>query len=103
MSVDHAAILKRVQQMIDLLRTRHVCDGWKLDEERAERTLQYFRSRAAGSPDDDEEWGRVVEFVHHHGQSLDWIIAGDPGRMICRGAGQSAQAKGGLPRQAVTS
>jgi hypothetical protein len=40
---DHKAALARVEQIIDLLRTRYIREGWKIDEEGAARTLAYFR------------------------------------------------------------
>jgi hypothetical protein len=80
--------LKRAEQVIDLLRTRYVCHGWKIDEQAAERVLAYFR---AGAPDDDS-FGPVVDFFGRHGQSLDWVFLGDPGGMICKGAAHSKQA-----------
>ena len=54
--IDHRAILSRVEQIIDLLRTCHVRDGWQLDEEGAERTLRYLRHCAAGGQDNDWEF-----------------------------------------------
>jgi hypothetical protein len=51
--IDHRAILARVEQIIDLLRTCYVRDGWKLDEEGAERTLRYFRHCADSGQDDN--------------------------------------------------
>jgi hypothetical protein len=89
---DHRAILARVEQIIDLLRTRYVCDGWKLDEEGAERTLRYFRHCADGGRDNNREYTAAREFLYRNGQSLDWVIAGDPGGMICHAAAQSAGA-----------
>jgi hypothetical protein len=32
---DHKAILTRVEQIVNLLRTRHVRKGWKMDEDGA--------------------------------------------------------------------
>ena len=87
---DPAAMLARAEQMVDLLRTRYIREGWKVDEEGAERTLRYFRRIAAGGPDDDWEWETVVNFISNHGQSLDWIIRGDHGGMICMLAARSA-------------
>ena len=85
-AIDHHAILARVEQIIDLLRTCHVCDGWKLDEEGAERTLRYFRHCADGSQDDNHEFTAASAFLYRNGQSLDWVILGDPRGMICRAA-----------------
>jgi hypothetical protein len=69
--IDHRAILARVAQIIDLLRTCHVRDGWKLDEEGAERTLRYFRHCADGGQDDDHEYMAASAFLYRNGQSRD--------------------------------
>jgi hypothetical protein len=96
--LDHHAILARAQQMVDLLRTCYVCEGWHgkgLDEPAAERMLQYFRRQADGAPEDDQdpEWEAAIAFFFDHGQSLDWILVGNPGSMICGAAARSARAK----------
>jgi hypothetical protein len=47
--LDYHVILARAEQMIGLLRSRYICDGWHgkgLDEATAERTLRYFRALA---------------------------------------------------------
>jgi hypothetical protein len=36
------AILARVEQIVDLLRTRYVREGWKMDEDGAACTLAYW-------------------------------------------------------------
>ena len=86
------AILARAEQVVDVLRTRYVCQCWKLDEEAAARMLRYFRRKAAGAPDNDEEWQAVVAFCGEHGQSLDWIVRGDPAGMICSAAARSRRS-----------
>src|ERR1700730_4959281 len=88
--IDHRATLARVEQIIDLLRTCHVREGWRLDEEGAERTLRYFRRCADGGRDNNREYTAAREFLYRNGQSLDWVIAGDPRGMICHAAAQSA-------------
>ena len=40
----HAATIARAQ-MMEILRDRYVCEGWKLDEEAAARVLRYVRRR----------------------------------------------------------
>jgi hypothetical protein len=87
--INHHAILARVEQIIDLLRTRHVREGWRLDEEGAARTLRYFRHCADGGRDNMAEWGAATDFLYRNGQSLDWVILGNPGGMICHAAAQS--------------
>jgi hypothetical protein len=88
--IDHRAILARAEQIIDLLRTCHVRDGWRLDEEGAERALRYFRRMAKGGRDNDREFTAAREFLYRNGQSLDWVISGDLRGMICHAAAQSA-------------
>jgi hypothetical protein len=88
------AMLRRAEHCVECLRTRYVCDGWKMDEEAAERMLQYFRSQAEGQPENDEEWQAAVAFIGSHGQSLDWILRGEPEVMICGVASRSDRASG---------
>ena len=38
-----AGAFARMKVTIDYLRTGYVCDGWKLDEDRAARVLRYFK------------------------------------------------------------
>jgi hypothetical protein len=85
-AIDHHAILARIEQIIDLLRTCHVREGWRLDEEGAERTLRYFRYCADGGQDDFHEFTAASKFLYRNGQSLDWVILGNPGGMICNAA-----------------
>jgi hypothetical protein len=84
--MDYRAILARVEQIIDLLRTCHVREGWELDEEGAERTLRYFRHLADGGQEDHHELMAASRFLYRNGQSIDWVIAGDPRGMICNAA-----------------
>jgi hypothetical protein len=86
---DTKAEVARLEQAVDLLRTRHICYGWKMDESGAERALRYFR---AGCPDDDEEWVAALSFISKHSLSLDWICDGDVGPMICTLASRSKRA-----------
>jgi hypothetical protein len=90
--VNYRAILKRAEQLIDALRTRYVCEGWRLDEEAASRTLRYLRRLADGGRDTAKEWQAAMDFLGQHGQSIDWIVRGDPSGMICRAAARSPQA-----------
>ena len=66
-----------------------MCDGWKLDEEGAERALRYFRRRAAAKAVDEAEEEAAIAFLGAHGRSLDWVVRGDPVGMISRLAGSS--------------
>lgn len=90
--------LARVEQMIHLLRTCHIRDGWKLDEAAAERVLRFFRTSVQfpttheEQPGYDDDWMFVIRFISDHGQSFDWLLAGDVGGMICRAASRSRAA-----------
>jgi hypothetical protein len=82
--------------MIETLRACAVCDGWHpngLDEAAAARALACFR---AGLPEESDhdfaERDAAFKFISNHGQSLDWIICGDAGGMICRSAARSNRA-----------
>src|SRR5215469_6310066 len=90
-----AADLQRVREILAVLRTRHVRKGWKVDEAAAAATLAWFEGRVTGRVRDDEmtkEGMKALWFLHRHGQSLDWVFAGDPAGMICNGAARSDQA-----------
>jgi hypothetical protein len=95
LAIDYSAMLKRAEYVIECLRTRYICDSWSVDEEGAERALRYFRSQAAGEPDNEEEWGHVIDFFSSHGQFLHWILNGDPSGLICGVASQSNRARAG--------
>lgn len=96
-AINDAAILARVEQVVDFLRTRYVCEGWKIDERGAELALEYFRRRAHGPAfkDEDEDtdaYYQAIEFFSSHGQSLDWIHGGNPAGLICGLAKHSRRA-----------
>jgi hypothetical protein len=86
---DLVSPVSRLEQAIETLRTRYVCDGWKLDEEGAESALRYYR---AGCPDDDEQWGKALYFLASHNLSIDWIDRGEVAALICQVASQSRAA-----------
>jgi hypothetical protein len=83
-----SAIVARAEQIVDLLRTRRICEGWKLDEVRADQFLQNVRRLDLKAGDTDLE-GEIIAWAHDHGQSLDWLLEGDPIRLVCGGAAQS--------------
>jgi hypothetical protein len=86
---DLPAQIARLEEAINLLRTCHVCEGWKMDEEGAERALRYVR---AGCPDDEDEWAATRHFLGSHNISMDWIFCGDVRVMICSAAARSDAA-----------
>jgi hypothetical protein len=87
-----AADLARVEQIVDLLRTCYVREGWKIDDAAAEHALEYSRQYAKDGSDPDEGREATIDFLCSHGQSLDWAFGGDVGGMICRGAKHSERA-----------
>jgi hypothetical protein len=54
--------------------------------------LNYFQHRAGGRGDDESKFGAALNFIDDHGQSLDWLIRGDPAGMICAAAARSTAA-----------
>jgi hypothetical protein len=44
-------------------------------------------------PSGKTQWEAALAFFFDHGQSLDWILVGNPGGMICGAAARSARAK----------
>jgi hypothetical protein len=92
---DHAATLARAEQIVETLRTNYVAEGWTLFEPAAEEMLGFFRRRLEGKPERDNEFKMdVVEFFAAHGQSLDWVLFGDPSVMICRLAAAKSEERG---------
>ena len=87
---DHAAVVARAEQVVELLRTCYLTDeGWQLDEQRAAAFLANIRRL---DPEDGDALQPIVKWVSDHGQSLDWIFDGDPVTMICRGAARAADS-----------
>ncbi len=78
-----AASLQRAEQIVELLTTCYVREGWKIDKAVAKRALAYVRKYAKDGSDPDEGRKAALDFFHSHGQSLDWVFCGDIGGMIC--------------------
>jgi hypothetical protein len=79
---DSAATLARAEQIVDVLRTRYIRDGWRLNEQWATKFLDAVRRPYEGNGD-SEEMTVILEWMSAHGQSLDWLWLGNPGSMIC--------------------
>ncbi|WP_213740936.1 hypothetical protein [Bradyrhizobium sp. dw_411] len=94
---DRAAALVRMEQVVDLLRTCYVREGWKIDDVAAERALDFVRQYAKDGSESDEGREAALQFLGSHGQSLDWIFCGDVGGMICRLAKNSERATSLVP------
>jgi hypothetical protein len=87
-----AASLPRAEQIVELLTTCYVREGWKIDKAAAKRALAYIRRYAKDGSDPDEGRRVAMDFFHSHGQSLDWVFCGDIGGMICGLAKHSERA-----------
>jgi hypothetical protein len=86
------AVLARAEQIVELLSTCYVRDGWKIHKAAAKRALAYCRAYAKDGSDPDEARRAALDFFHSHGQSLDWVFCGDVGGMICGLAKHSQRA-----------
>ncbi len=89
---DRAAALVRMEQVVDLLRTCYVREGWKIDDVAAERALEFVRQYAKDGSESDEGREAALDFLRSHGQSLDWVFCGDVGGMDCSLAKKSDRA-----------
>jgi hypothetical protein len=66
-----ASSLARAEQVVTLLRTSYIREGWKIDDEAAEVALAYCRQYAAdGSDPDGSAWQRSTSFSAMAGPSI---------------------------------
>ena len=86
LGIDWRAVLDRAERMVDILRTRVIHEHFSMDEESAERMLCYCRNMAAGRSENEQDWAGVLFFLAEHGQSVDWLLSGNPVGLICRSA-----------------
>lgn len=95
-SPDATVAAKRAAEIVRVLGTYHVRDGWRIDDDAAGCALAWFNGRVTGRVSDDEpmtdEGMAAMRFLGDHGQSLDWVFMGDTTGMICAGAAHSKQA-----------
>jgi hypothetical protein len=77
-----AATADRLEMIINTLTTCTVAETVTIARGAAVRAVTYCRSRAAGGKEDMDAEREMDEFIHAHGQSLDWIYRGDPTNMI---------------------
>jgi hypothetical protein len=91
---DQAAMVRRAEEIVDLLSTRYIREGWheSFDHDRAARFLQDVR-QCDLSTEDVEFEEKIIAWAIDHEVSLDWLILGNPRSMICSLAGAEA-----LPR-----
>jgi hypothetical protein len=87
-----AASRPRAEQIVELLSTCYVREGWKINKAAAKRALAFVRGYAKDGSDPDDGREAALDFFHSHGQSLDWVLCGDIGGMICGLAKHSERA-----------
>jgi hypothetical protein len=87
-----ASALPRAKQIVELLSTCYVREGWKINKAAAKRALAFVRGYAKDGSDPDDGRKAALDFFHSHGQSLDWVFCGDIGGMICGLAKHSERA-----------
>jgi hypothetical protein len=87
-----ATSLPRAEQIVELLSTCYVREGWKIDKAAAKRALAFVRGYAKDGSDPDDGREAALDFFPSHGQSLDWVFCGDIGGMICGLAKHSERA-----------
>jgi hypothetical protein len=72
-----AASLPRAQQIVELLSTCYVREGWKINKAAAKRALAFVRGYAKDGSDPDDGRKAALDFFHSRGQSLDWVFCGE--------------------------
>lgn len=92
---DNAGILRRFKKIISTLQDCYVAPGWQqtFDRKTAAKLVRYLERQAAGkrsyAPLDRE----LYNFLHAHGQCIDYLLMGRVNAMICRLASQSPAAQ----------
>ena len=81
--IDWPATLRRLEHVVEVLATCHDRCGFVPDQAEAQRALAYCRRRVAGEPEEEDD-NSLIEFIVASGQSVDWVLFGDPGMMICK-------------------
>ena len=86
-------MVARAERVVELLSTRVIRDGWSFDLNRAARFLHCLRTFDFKDVQDGNspEFAEILDWVSDHGQSLNWILGGEPSpdSMICMLAGYS--------------
>jgi hypothetical protein len=88
------AMVARAEQLVEVLGTCFVREGWKFD---AERGAQFVESVRTFDENDGNcpKFEMVLDWMHDHGQSLDWLADGDAAGLItCRAATRATVGAG---------
>jgi hypothetical protein len=91
--LDWPAIVLRAAEVTDRLQKYYGPDWTSGDQEAAAGMLKYCRDRGAGLPDDETAWKATLSFFWDYGQSLDYVVYGDPASMIARSAARSPRGR----------
>ena len=84
---DRAAMVARAEQIVEVLGTCFVREGWHeaFDHKRAARFVENVRMFDEHDGD-DPRFRQLLAWMRDHGQSLDWLFDGDVEPLICRAA-----------------
>jgi len=88
MDESKTACVARAEYIVKELSGCVVRDGWAFDTHRAARFLENLRT-FDNDDGDDARFIEVLAWIKDHCQCPSWIFLGDPGGMICGGAGHS--------------
>jgi hypothetical protein len=91
--LDWPAIVLRAEGVTDRLQKYYGPDWTAADQEAAAGMLKYCRDRGAALPDDEIAWRATLEFFWNYGQSLDYVMYGDPASMIAKSAARSPRGR----------
>ena len=81
--IDWPATLYRLAHVVAVLANCPDLCGFVPDQAEAQRAIDYCRRRLAGEPEEEDD-NSLIEFIVACGQSVDWVLFGDPGMMICK-------------------
>ena len=91
--LDWPAIILRAEGVTDRLQKYYGPDWTSGDQDAAAGVLTYCRDRGAGLPPDETAWKATLEFFWDYGQSLDYVMYGDPASMIAKSAARSPRGR----------
>jgi hypothetical protein len=88
---DRAGMIARAEQIVDLLSDRYIREGWheSFDRQRAAAFVESVR-RFDDNDGECEHFRAMLDWLHDHGQSIDWLGTGDVSSFITGAAAASA-------------
>jgi hypothetical protein len=88
-------IVGRAQRIVDVLDGAYVREGWHetFDRDRAAKFVEAVKSEVYAA-DNDPSQAFITDWMHDHGQSLDWLYRGACEAMIASVAERSPPAAG---------